>query len=103
MANVDKGWMVADHVNPSGSQGAHSSKKGQASKNNKAVIDQVVISSTLLDIILKNQQTLNDADLLKQGLENSRDHLMEQEHLKKSSYGMFFDVPSHCRQRNLSP
>ncbi|KAF7838868.1 uncharacterized protein G2W53_007350 [Senna tora] len=31
MANVDKGWnMVVDRVDPCGSQGAHSSEKGQA-------------------------------------------------------------------------
>ncbi|KAF7845541.1 putative disease resistance protein [Senna tora] len=45
--------VVAYHVDSSGSQGIHSSQKGQANTNDKAAGDDLVISSTLLDSIVK--------------------------------------------------
>ncbi|KAF7802713.1 uncharacterized protein G2W53_041824 [Senna tora] len=113
MANIGKGKnIVADHVVSSESQGIHPSKKGQASTNDKhrqegqastndeVASHQLVISSTLLDSIVKNQQALNEVvEVLTKNPKKNHDPSMEREDPRRALDGMFLDAPTCCRQR----
>ncbi|KAF7810365.1 Cysteine alpha-hairpin motif superfamily [Senna tora] len=66
IANIGKGKnVVADHVDSSGSQGIHSSKKGQVSMNDKVAGNQLVISLTLLDSIVKKDKRARTTKIVK--------------------------------------
>ncbi|KAF7805834.1 uncharacterized protein G2W53_037995 [Senna tora] len=112
ITNIGKGKNVVS----SGSQSIHSSKKGQASTNDKhrqeaqastndeVASNQLVISFTLMDSIVKNQQALNDvvAELTKNPKKN-HDPSMEREDPMRALDGMFLDAPTCCRQIILPP
>ncbi|KAF7814789.1 uncharacterized protein G2W53_028758 [Senna tora] len=101
MANIGEGKnVVAYHVDSSGSQGIHSSQKGQANTNDKVAGDELVISSTLLDSIIKKDKRARATKL--SNPKKNRDPSMEREDPRRALDGMFHDAPTCCRQR-ISP